>query len=283
VTTRSVPVTGGSLAVEVHQASTEPVLAIHGVSSNGHLWNWLRAEAPEISLIAPDLRGRAASVDVGGPAGIEQHVADMIAVLDDLGLQRVTVCGMSMGGFIAVALAVAYPHRVAGLMLVDGGFPMPNAGLTPELIEQTFSAQAARVSREFGSVEEYRDFFLQSPNVLDPDDPLLLDYLGHDLDGQHVRLDKDVLVEDATEALLTPPDWTKIITGTRLVYAEWSTGAGSDPAYSQDRVEEFRSGLPFLEHAERIPGVDHGGTIMTRRGSAVVATQLRELLGRQQP
>jgi pimeloyl-ACP methyl ester carboxylesterase len=59
-----VAVPGGMLAVETFGSATEPVLAIHGISSQRRLWNWLRATAPDLSLIAPDLRGRGDSVGV---------------------------------------------------------------------------------------------------------------------------------------------------------------------------------------------------------------------------
>lgn len=49
-----IEVPGGSLAVEMVSSGTEPVLAIHGISSQRKLWNWLRATAPDLSLIAPD-------------------------------------------------------------------------------------------------------------------------------------------------------------------------------------------------------------------------------------
>src|SRR5580704_4184945 len=127
-----VPVPGGSLAVEVITPATEPLLAIHGISSQRKLWNWLRAVDPGISLIAPDLRGRGDSVDVAGDHSIGRHAADMVAVLDHLGIAAVHVCGMSMGGFVAVELATLMPDRVKSLILVDGGFPMQAPdGLTP--------------------------------------------------------------------------------------------------------------------------------------------------------
>ncbi len=102
----------------MHTADTMPVLALHGVSSNRALWNWLRAQAPEISLIAPDLRGRADSVGVGGPYSLRRHTEDMIRVLDELRIDSVAVCGMSMGGFVAVDLATGHPDRVRQLVLV---------------------------------------------------------------------------------------------------------------------------------------------------------------------
>jgi pimeloyl-ACP methyl ester carboxylesterase len=72
-----VEVPGGRLAVETFRSDTEPVLAIHGISSQRKLWNWLRAAAPDLSLIAPDLRGRGDSTGVTLPSSIGRHAADI--------------------------------------------------------------------------------------------------------------------------------------------------------------------------------------------------------------
>src|ERR1700761_6907829 len=98
----AVGVPGGTIAVEHVTAGTGrrgPVLAVPGISSQRKLWNWLRAERPDLSLIAPDLRGRGDSAGVTGPSSVARHAADLVAVLDHLGLDAVPVCGMSMGGF----------------------------------------------------------------------------------------------------------------------------------------------------------------------------------------
>ena len=73
----AVGVPGGTLAVEHVTAATSPVLAIHGISSQRKLWNWLRAQRPGLSLIAPDLRGRGDSVGVNGArvAGLAGNAA----------------------------------------------------------------------------------------------------------------------------------------------------------------------------------------------------------------
>ena len=63
----SVAVPGGDLVYEVLTGTSEPVLAIHGISSHRRLWSWLHAEAPDLTLVTPDLRGRADSVDVTAP------------------------------------------------------------------------------------------------------------------------------------------------------------------------------------------------------------------------
>ena len=72
-----VEVPGGRLAVEVNRQDSEPVLAIHGISSQRKLWNWLRAAAPDLSLIAPDLRGRGDSTGVTLSSSIGRHAADI--------------------------------------------------------------------------------------------------------------------------------------------------------------------------------------------------------------
>src|SRR6201995_2591609 len=186
----SVSVPGGALAVEHVAAGTQPVLAVHGISSQRKLWSWLRAARPDLSLTAPDRRGRGDSVGVTGPSSVARHAADLVAVLDHLGLDRVPVCGMSMGGFVAVELATAFPDRVTSLVLVDGRFPMATPpGLTPEAAPAIFRDRLARLDRAWASVGEYAAFFVAStPPLLDPADPLLLDYLAPDLDGATGRL-----------------------------------------------------------------------------------------------
>jgi pimeloyl-ACP methyl ester carboxylesterase len=278
--TVAVPVPGGDLAVEVRDSDSAPVLAVHGVSSNARLWNWLAAEAPELTLVAPDLRGRGASVAVGGPSSLRRHAEDLLAVLDALQLERVTVCGMSMGGFVAVVLATTHPDRVRELVLVDGGLPMQTPeGLTPDGVRTAFAAQAGRAAQTFADVDAYADLFLAGTPLLDRDDPLLRDYLAHDLRDGRVRLDPEVLVADAVDTLLGPSPWQDhLTTPTRFLHAEWSTGEGSPPAYPADRVAGFAAQLPALRATELVPAVDHAGCIMTRRGAAAVAAQVRAAL-----
>lgn len=280
-TTRAtLPVSGGSLAVETHSGETQPVLAIHGLTSNRRLWNWVRTDNPDLSLISPDLRGRADSVDVTGPSSIEQHVADMIAVLDHAGLQRATVCGMSMGAFVAAALAASHPDRVRDLVLVDGGFPMSTHEMTAEQVRATFAEQANRSQHRLPTVADYAEHFLAGAPLLNGDDPLLLDYLSHDLLDGHVRLNPETVVSDAVDTLLGSPRWPEISCPTRLVFAEWGTGEGSAPAYSPEDVAGFAAELPELEHTELVPGTDHAATVMTSRGAGVVAGNIRAALGR---
>lgn len=275
-----VPVPGGELSVEVAGGSTPPVLAIHGVSSHRRLWDWLRLERPGLSLIAPDLRGRGDGVTVGGPWGMSQHADDMVAVLDALALDSVVVCGMSMGGFVGVDLAVRYPDRVRSLVLVDGGLPMAAPpGLTREMVPTMFADRVARLGRTW-TADDYREFFTgPTAPLLDPADDVLRGYLAHDLDGEgRVRLNGDGLIADATDVFFGTSRWRELNQPTRLLAAEWSTGIGSAPAYPDDVVAQFRRDLPVLIDVRRAYGTDHASSIMTKPGAAATAELLDEAL-----
>jgi pimeloyl-ACP methyl ester carboxylesterase len=276
-----VAVPGGELAVSVLTASTEPVLAIHGISSQRKLWNWLHDAEPGISLIAPDLRGRGDSHAVAGPSSIARHAGDMLAVLDQLGVASAHVCGMSMGGFVAVELAVSQPDRVKSLILIDGGFPMATPpGLTPEALPALFRDRLARLDREWASVQEYAAFFVaNTAPLLDPADPLLWDYLGHDLAGSRVRLSSDALLTDSADVFFAPPRWRQLTRPAHLLTAQWSTGADSAPAYSPAAVREYCDALPGLLAVRALAGADHAATIMTGAGARASADLILAALG----
>jgi len=272
-----VPVQGGELAVEVFAGTTEPVLAIHGISSHRRLWNWLRAEMPELTVVAPDLRGRADSIGVAGPSSVPQHADDMVEVLDALGLERVHVIGMSMGGFVGVEFATRHPERVKSLVLVDGGFPMVKpAGVTPDDVDTLFADRVARLGRTF-TAEEFAAQFAQTAPMLDASDPLLQDYLALDLaaDGT-VRLSGEALKTDFVSVFFADSPWQSLTLPVRFSYAEYATGEGTPPAYPAENVADYATVCTTVRF---VPGVDHAGSIMTKAGAAVVADLITEAIG----
>lgn len=281
--TVQVAVAGGDLTVQVTTGKTEPVLAIHGISSQHRLWSWLAAEAPELSLIAPDLRGRGGSVGVTGGYGMARHVDDMIAVLDQLGLDRVHICGMSMGGFIGVELALRYPDRVTDLVLVDGGLPMSAPpGLTEDMLPAMFADRIGRLGRDW-TMADYSSYFVtETAPLLDPGDALLQHYLDYDLDrgadGGRVRLSGDALLADARDIFFGPADWRSLTLPVRMLYAEFSVGDSTAPAYPEAAIAAYQAQLPSLMSARFMPGLDHAGSIMTKAGASLTAETIFESL-----
>jgi pimeloyl-ACP methyl ester carboxylesterase len=69
--------------------------------------------------IAWDMPGHGDSDSPQGHQSIEDYADAVLAFMDALGLKKAHVCGASVGGFIAIALAVAAPSRVAGVVIAE--------------------------------------------------------------------------------------------------------------------------------------------------------------------
>ncbi|MEM7177421.1 MAG: 3-oxoadipate enol-lactonase [Pseudomonadota bacterium] len=73
------------------------------------------------AMIGYDKRGHGLSAMPTAPITIQDHAADLIALADHLGLASFVICGVSVGGMIAQAVAARVPERVQGLVLCNTG------------------------------------------------------------------------------------------------------------------------------------------------------------------
>lgn len=96
-----------------------PLVLLHGLFGAGQNWGGIRrALAPRFRVLTPDLRNhgsssRAAAMDYGTMA------ADVAETMDAAGVSRAAVLGHSMGGKVAMALALSHPERVERLVVAD--------------------------------------------------------------------------------------------------------------------------------------------------------------------
>ncbi len=99
--------------------SGTPLLFIHGWPHDRSLWaaqlSGLRTQA---RCIAPDLRGFGVS-SVAPPYSIDQYADDLAALLATLGVERAVVCGLSMGGYIALSMLRRHRSLLRGLILAS--------------------------------------------------------------------------------------------------------------------------------------------------------------------
>jgi len=97
-----------------------PVVFIHGFPFSHEMWEPQMNVMPnDIHAVSYDVRGHGAS-DVGdGQFTIELFVDDLIALLDHLFIEKSILCGLSMGGYIALRTFERHPDRVRGLILCD--------------------------------------------------------------------------------------------------------------------------------------------------------------------
>lgn len=117
---RRLTVNGVNLAVDVRGDAAQPaILFVHGFPLDRMQWAPMLDALDGTFRIAPDLRGFGASDAPDLGYSMATYAADLIALLDALGVERVVVCGLSMGGYIAFELARRAPERLRGLVLMD--------------------------------------------------------------------------------------------------------------------------------------------------------------------
>ncbi len=113
-----VPVNGIDLAYAQHGTGV-PVVLIHGFPLDHSIWRQtIEVLKDSYRLIVVDLRGFGGSSAPDSAYSLEDMAADIAGLLDHLELEKATLVGHSMGGYIALAFARLYPQRVSGLALV---------------------------------------------------------------------------------------------------------------------------------------------------------------------
>jgi pimeloyl-ACP methyl ester carboxylesterase len=125
VTHRDVRV--GDVRLHVAEAGAgPPLLLVHGWPQ--HWWAWRRMIprlAEDYRVIAPDLRGWGWSDAPPGDYAKATFAADLLALLDAEGLERVSIVGHDWGGHASFLLALEHPQRVARLVALDVPPPWP--------------------------------------------------------------------------------------------------------------------------------------------------------------
>ena len=101
------------------QGQGTPLLFIHGFPLNRRMWEpQMGSLSPKAWMLAPDLRGHGDSEPVAGPYSMAMLADDCVALLDALDIEQpAVVCGLSMGGYITLAMYRRYPDCIRGLIL----------------------------------------------------------------------------------------------------------------------------------------------------------------------
>ncbi|UIJ71812.1 alpha/beta fold hydrolase [Aurantimonas sp. HBX-1] len=119
--TRSVA--AGDLTVaylEAGPASAPPVLCLHGAVQTKSVWRpQIDGLAGDYRMLAPDLRGHGETLGDTTGMSVESLAADAFGFLDALSIERAVLCGVSLGGMVALEMAAQRPARVAAMVLAD--------------------------------------------------------------------------------------------------------------------------------------------------------------------
>jgi pimeloyl-ACP methyl ester carboxylesterase len=266
------------VSLELHEWGAGPVvLAAHGITANGLSWGPVATHlGGRVTLLAPDLRGRAGSRAEPGPYGLARHADDLIAILDQRGVRTAVLAGHSMGAYVAALAAVRHPDRVSALVMVDGGlaFPLPAGTDVDALLTSVLGPAIARLDATFATRDEYRGFWRGHPAFGFTWTPELDAYLQHDLVGtgpyrsscvaEAIRVDgADMFAgPEATAA------FHRLAVPAELLWADRGLLDQSPGAYTADNTAG--TGVP----AVRVPDTNHYSILAGPRGAAVVAEHL---------
>lgn len=166
-------VNGINLYYETH-GTGRPLVLLHGGLGSGEMFGpVLPALSERHQVIAPDLQGHGRTADIDRPIDVRLMADDIAALIEHLGLDKPDVVGYSLGGGVALQVAIKYPALIGRLVVVSAA--IRRDATYPELLEQQgqVGAAAAEFMKDTPMYELYQRV---APR---PEDfPRLLDKMG---------------------------------------------------------------------------------------------------------
>lgn len=193
-----------------------PLVLLHGGLGIGADWRHVFPSDPDgYQVIVPDLRGHGRSTNPGGRFTFRQCAADVIALLDRLGLAEVDAIGMSMGAKTLLHVATMQPHRIGGMVLVSA---------TPYFPTSVRDMMAQYTPAAFEALEPEERAALRARHVRGDDQVRQLYAMTHGFSTSY------------DDMAFTPPLLATIRARTLIVHGD------RDPLYPVElAVEMFRS------------------------------------------
>ncbi|HEY0646820.1 alpha/beta fold hydrolase [Phenylobacterium sp.] len=114
---------GVSVYYEVH-GKGPTILLTHGYSATSQMWKGqIEPLSKEHQLVIWDMRGHGQSDSPDDPALYSEPatVADMAALLDEVGAKSAVIGGLSLGGYMSLAFHRVHPERTEALLIIDTG------------------------------------------------------------------------------------------------------------------------------------------------------------------
>ncbi|WP_238917303.1 alpha/beta hydrolase [Clostridium sp. YIM B02555] len=111
-----IKVNGINLNVKI-QGDGEPLILIHGLGCDSTKWgNEIQRFSKNFRTILLDCRGHGKS-DKPDSYTLNDHIQDILSIMDIFGFETVNLYGVSMGSYIAQGVAISQPHRIKKLIL----------------------------------------------------------------------------------------------------------------------------------------------------------------------
>lgn len=182
---RSIALSNGKTAFEYSEGNTPAVVLVHGFSIPSAIWeNTYRALVAEgVKVLRYDLYGRGFSDRPAIKYDADLFVRQLKELTDELiGTEKFVVCGLSMGGAIAVQFADRYPDRVDKLILIDpAGFPLSLPAAATVVKLPIIGDYAGRILARRAMVKALPQNFTRSvPPAVEAAALIQTDYAGYD-------------------------------------------------------------------------------------------------------
>ena len=238
-----------------------PILFLHGVGSDKSVW------APQLAhfgksrrAVAFDYPGYGESEFLDG-ATRDDYAASILAAMDALGIERAHVCGLSLGGVVAIALHAAAPHRCASLIIADSFATHPDG---QGIHDRSVAASQAMTMRELAEARsgvllgstassELQADVIEAMATIDP----VAYRIGAaavwlaDQGERAMKIDVPTLILVGDEDRVTPPalseELANLIPGSRLerIAAAGHLANAEQPEAFNRAIESFLSEQPY--------------------------------------
>ncbi|GAA0641908.1 alpha/beta fold hydrolase [Brevundimonas lenta] len=258
-----------------------PVIAIHGLTRNSKDFEVI---APLIAqsgrrVLAIDVRGRGLSDRAPDPMTYQpaQYAQDVLALLQQAGIERAVFVGTSMGGLITMALAAIRSKVIAGAIINDVGPEVAKEGLmriaayTGQAVDTPTWAEAAAYAKQTNGVA--------FPHYTDKDwDAFARRVFREGTEGAPVlNYDPDIMVpiRAAGAKALVPNLWpmfTRLTKGRQVLLIRGETSDLLSPAIAA----KMRKRAPRMDYVE-VPGVGHAPMLDEAEAKAAIFPFLSEL------
>lgn len=232
-----------------------PIILMPGLTANAASFDALAARlSPARRVLALDLRGRGRSDQPATGYTMADHAADILGVLDALGIDRAIVGGHSFGGLLTIYLAAHHPDRVAKAIVLDAG----------ELHPQVFALiqpSVQRLGQLYPSWDEYIAAVKAQPIFGGWWDPAIERYYRADLrtleDGQVTPRSRPETIA-AASAGVQAERWGDLMAAVRqpvlLVNAPGAYGPPGAPAVQPEEAGRRTAALMADCRYVKVPG-----------------------------
>lgn len=251
---------GVKIQLAVWEGNGKEVLCVHGLTANCRCWDLIASSlATQHKVIAMDLRGRGLSDSPPSGYSVENHCRDIVALMDDQGLERPVLMGHSLGAFISLAFAAKYPRRVDRLILIDSGGKVSDARM--DKFFASIKASLDRLGKVFPDFESYLAPLKLAP-FLQPWSSFFETYFRYEVEdvkgGVRSRIHPEHIEEEAQNLrkIDSSQFYKKVMAPTLILRATKWLLAEEDLLLPQDAAERMVREMPNAKKVD-VEGTNH--------------------------